>query len=89
MVATKISYITSNLTSDAPFCFPQSIHITLISTHSVRGGGGYNKDAVVFVCAIKADGPLDSHKFSSGSLKGWHQIDLVEAKKSVDKLLKF
>ena len=50
-------------------------------------GGGYNKDAVVFVCAIKADGPLDSHKFSSGSLKGWHQIDLVEAKNKVAKII--
>ena len=54
-----------------------------------KGGGGYNKDAVVFVCAIKADGPLDSHKFSSGSLKGWHQIDLVEAKNSLDKIMEF
>ena len=63
------------------FGFLGNVHIKLISTHS--GVGGYNKDAVVFVCAIKADGPLDSHKFSSGSLKGWHQIDLVEAKNSV------
>jgi hypothetical protein len=52
-------------------------------------GRGYNQDAVVFVCAIKADGPLDSHKFSSGSLKGWHQIDLVEAKNRVDKIMEF
>ena len=52
--------------------------------HMMRG---YNQDAVVFVCAIKADGPLDSHKFSSGSLKGWHQIDLVEAKNRVPKVL--
>ena len=44
---------------------------------------------MVFVCAIKADGPLDSHKFSSGSLKGWHQIDLVEAKNRVDKIMEF
>ena len=44
---------------------------------------------MVFVCAIKADGPLDSHKFSSGSLKGWHQIDLVEAKNSLDKIMEF
>ena len=55
--------------------------------HTVPRGGGYNKDPVVFVCAIKADGPLDSHKFSSGSLKGWHQIDLVEAKNKVDKII--
>ena len=48
---------------------------------------GYNQDAVVFVCAIKADGPLDSHKFSSGSLKGWHQIDLVEAKNRAPRVL--
>ena len=46
-----------------------------------------NLCAVVFVCAIKADGPLDSHKFSSGSLKGWHQIDLVEAKNKVAKII--
>ena len=35
------------------------------------------KQSCVVVCAIKVDGPLDSHKFSSGSLKGWDQIDLV------------
>ena len=77
--------MTSDLTSG--YCKKCLVKTQLITLW--KGGGGYNKDAVVFVCAIKADGPLDSHKFSSGSLKGWHQIDLVEAKKSVDKLLKF